>query len=107
MPKSLEADILLTNCAWECMALYSKSAEIDVRHLELALKYCGDIGNALIKQGILTMIWQHFVSKRVAMLTDLIDKVKLITTYAIINICYSKSVEPGNLYIYWIISKFV
>jgi hypothetical protein len=76
IPKSLEPDILLVNCAWESILLYVKDAEADIKYLNLSLNYCGEIGNAILKQGILSLIWHNHISKRVSLLTDLIDKVK-------------------------------
>jgi hypothetical protein len=66
---------LLLNCAWESILLYVRDPEADIKYLDLSLKYCGEIGNAILKQGILSMIWHSHLSKRVSLLTDLIDKV--------------------------------
>jgi hypothetical protein len=75
LPKSLEPDILLANSAWESIMVFGKSSNGELKHLELALRYCGEIGNAIIRQGILSMIWHGYISKKVSALTELIDKV--------------------------------
>lgn len=75
LPKSLESDTLLANSAWEAMVLFNKSFEANIECLELSLRYCGEIGNAIVRQGILSMIWHYNLSKRLQLLADLIEKV--------------------------------
>lgn len=75
LPKSLEPDTLLANSAWEAMVEFNKNLEAKIEYLELSLRYCGEIGNAIIKQGILSMIWHFNLSKRLQLLTEVIDKV--------------------------------
>jgi hypothetical protein len=75
LPKSLEPDTLLANSAWESIILFGKSPEGELKYLELALRYCGEVGNAILRQGILSMMWHGYVSKKVSLLTELIDKV--------------------------------
>ena len=75
MPKSLESDILLANCAWEAISLYNKNTEADLKYLEVSLRHCGEIGNAILKQGVLSLIWHNCLSKKVSALTNTIDKV--------------------------------
>ena len=77
MPKSLESDILLANCAWEAILLYNKSTDADLKYLDVALRHCGEIGNAIIKQGVLSLIWHNCLSKKVSALTNAIDKVRM------------------------------
>ena len=75
LPKSLESDILLSNCAWEAVLLYDKNSENDITYLEVSLRHCSEIGNAMLKQGVLSLIWHNYLSKRVSLLTNVIDKV--------------------------------
>lgn len=75
LPKSLESDTLLLNSAWESILVYNKDAEKNVKHLDAALRYSGEIGNAILKQGILSLMWHNNLSKKIISLTDLIDKV--------------------------------
>lgn len=87
LPKSLESDTLLANSAWESIIIYNRESETEIKHLEISLRHCGEIGNAILKQGILSMIWHNHLCKKVSLLTDLIDKVifyayKLFYLYA-------------------------
>ena len=75
MPKSLETDILLSNSAWEAALLFNQNFEINVSYLETSLRYIAEIGNAILKQGILSMIWHQLLAKKLSLLTNLIDKV--------------------------------
>jgi hypothetical protein len=76
LPKSLETDILLINAAWEAISLFNKDPE-DVKNFEASLKFCAKIENAILKQGITSMIWHTSINKKVAALTNLIEKVVL------------------------------
>ena len=78
LPKSLESDTLFINSAFEAINIYNKDPEADIVNLEICLRFCGEIGNAILKQGILVIIWHNYLSKRVAGLTDLIDRVCFI-----------------------------
>lgn len=75
LPKSLESDILLANCAWEAILLYNKNTDGDLKHLETSLRHCSEIGNAILKQGLLSLIWHTCLIKKVSILTNIIDKV--------------------------------
>lgn len=75
LPRSLESDSLLVNSAWEAIALYDKNSELS-SYFDYSLKCCADIGNAIVKQGITSMIWHSFISKKVAALANLIERVK-------------------------------
>ncbi|RNA40948.1 rab3 GTPase-activating non-catalytic subunit-like, partial [Brachionus plicatilis] len=74
LPKSLESDTLLVNCAWESILMYEKEVDKGISYLDLALKFCSEIGNAILRQGILSIIWHKDLSKKIASLTKLIDK---------------------------------
>lgn len=52
-----------------------KDNDKNVNYLDSSLRYCGEIGNAILKQGVLSLIWHNYLSKKVALLTDIIDKV--------------------------------
>lgn len=74
LPKSLESDTILVNCARESILMYEKEAEKEAFYLELALKFCSEIGNAIIRQGILSIIWHRHLSKKIISLTQLVEK---------------------------------
>ncbi len=76
LPRSLEPDILLSNSAWEAMIAANNKLELDISGLEISLRYIGEIGNAILKQGVLSMIWHQYILKRVSSLTAIIDKVR-------------------------------
>lgn len=76
LPRALESDSLLVNTAWEAISLYDKNSD-KTQYFDSSLKYCADIGNAILKQGITSMIWHNFVSKKVAALANLIERVDL------------------------------
>jgi hypothetical protein len=76
LPRAMEAQSLLVNTAWEAIALYDKNSET-TRYFDYSLKCCAEIGNAILKQGITSMIWHNFISKKVAALANLIERVKL------------------------------
>jgi hypothetical protein len=84
LPQSLEPDILLSNSAWEAVIAANSNLELDIHYFEMSLRYIGEIGNAILKQGVLSMIWHQYLVKRVSTLTNLIDKVSLVEN--IINI---------------------
>ncbi len=73
LSKSLEPDILLVNAAWESIVIFHK--ELQLKFFENSLSFCSRIGNALLRQGVLSMIWHNFICKKVAALTNLIEKV--------------------------------
>jgi hypothetical protein len=74
LPKSLESDILLVNGAWESIKVFNKD-DFPIKYLQNSLRYCSEIGNAILKQGILSLLWHTFLSNRIKLLTELIDKV--------------------------------
>ena len=84
MPKSLESDILLANAAWEAISLFNKDAE-DVKSFESSLKFCSKIENAILKQGVTSLIWHNSINRKVAALTNLIEKVKEKMIYFLQN----------------------
>ena len=65
----------MINSAYESINLYEKDSEYNIKYLENCLRYCGEIGNAILKQGILSLIWHNNLSKRIKLLTEIIDKV--------------------------------
>ena len=75
LAKSLESDTLLVYSAWESIKAYNKDTEYKIKNLENSLRYASEIGNAIVKQGILSLIWHNYLSKRLKLLTELIDKV--------------------------------
>ena len=81
LPRSLEPDILLSNSAWEAVICSNKNPELDIHYFEISLRYIGEIGNAILKQGVLSMIWHQYLVKRISTLANLIDKVNKINIY--------------------------
>lgn len=75
MPKALESDTLLANCTWQAIDLYNKDPDRNVAYLEISLRHCCEIGNAILKQGILSLLWHSHICKRLAALTEFIDRV--------------------------------
>ena len=80
LPKSLESDTILVNCARESILVYEREAEKETNYLDLALKFCSEIGNAIIRQGILSIIWHKHLSKKIASLAQLIEKMGCFPT---------------------------
>ncbi len=74
LSKSLEPDNLFVNAAWEAISLFNKDPE-NVNSFEISLKFCAKIENAILKQGITSMIWHKFICKKISALTNLIEKV--------------------------------
>jgi hypothetical protein len=74
LPNSLELDTLLVYCAWKAIKLFDVKLDL-IKLFDFTLKYCAHIGNAKIKEGITSMIWHEYICKRVAALTNLIEKV--------------------------------
>ena len=77
LPKAFETDTLLANCVWESVNLFNENFEVNLAYLEMALVYVSEMGNAILRQGVLSMIWHYYISKRLSILADLIDKVIL------------------------------
>lgn len=75
LPHSLEPDILLSNCVWEAVNLFDKTTELDVHYLEISQRYSSEIGNSILKQGVLSLSWHHILIKKISALTNLIEKV--------------------------------
>ena len=61
LPKSLENDILLANAGWEAISLLNKNAE-NVKSFENSLTYCAKIENAILKQGVTSLIWHNSIN---------------------------------------------
>lgn len=76
MSKSLELDTLLVYCGWKAIKMFDANLDL-IKWFDNSLKYCANIDNATIKEGITNMIWHEFICKRIAALTNLIEKVFL------------------------------
>ncbi|XP_055956898.1 rab3 GTPase-activating protein non-catalytic subunit [Patella vulgata] len=73
-PHSLENDILLSNCCWEYAAQWNREPEI-VKNLELSVEYLKLVQNALLRQGVCSLLWHMFILKRFSAAVYLMDKV--------------------------------
>ncbi|ESO90130.1 hypothetical protein LOTGIDRAFT_218187 [Lottia gigantea] len=73
-PHSLENDILLSNCCWEYAAYWNREPE-HVNKLELSVEYLKLVQNALLRQGVCSMLWHMFILKRFSAAAHLMDKV--------------------------------
>jgi hypothetical protein len=77
LPKSLEPDNLLVNAAWESIKEFDEEPDYPINYLENSLKYCSEIGNAIVKQGILSLIWHSYIINRIKLLAEFFEKVKV------------------------------
>ncbi|KAK7502781.1 hypothetical protein BaRGS_00006031 [Batillaria attramentaria] len=73
-PHSLDNDILISNCCWEYAVLWNKDPDV-VRHLQLSLEYLKLVQNAVLRQGVSSMLWHMFVMKRMSAAAQLMEKV--------------------------------
>jgi hypothetical protein len=100
LAKSFESDTILANSGWQAITMFNslnKDGQSNLNYLKMSMKYCGEIGNAIIKQGVLTMIWSDYLSKRISNLTNLIEKVsKQIFELKKKNFNYKNHIENLN-----------
>ncbi|XP_041353023.1 rab3 GTPase-activating protein non-catalytic subunit-like isoform X2 [Gigantopelta aegis] len=73
-PHSLENDVLLSNCCWECAALWNRDPE-NIHSLQLSLEFLVLVQNAVLRQGVCYMMWQMFIMKRMLAAVHLMEKV--------------------------------
>ncbi|XP_071079517.1 rab3 GTPase-activating protein non-catalytic subunit-like [Haliotis cracherodii] len=73
-PHSLENDILLSNCCWEYAVQWNKDPEL-ISYLQLSLEYLKLVQNAVLRQGLCSMMWHMYVLKRVTAAATLMEKV--------------------------------
>lgn len=73
-PSILDNDLLISNCGWEYGVLWNKDVE-EVKNLQCSLDYLKLVQNAVLRQGVSSMLWHMFVAKRVSAAAQLMDKV--------------------------------
>ncbi|XP_029643164.1 rab3 GTPase-activating protein non-catalytic subunit isoform X2 [Octopus sinensis] len=73
-PHSLDSDVLLANCSWEYIVLWNKDLE-QYHYLQTSLNYLNTIQNAVLRQGLGTMLWNMFAVKRLSAAANLMEKV--------------------------------
>ncbi|XP_076441806.1 rab3 GTPase-activating protein non-catalytic subunit-like [Babylonia areolata] len=73
-PNSLDNDILISNCGWEYAVLWNKDPE-EVHHLKSSVEYLKLVQNAVLRQGVSSMLWHMFVTKRMSAAAQLMEKV--------------------------------
>ncbi|XP_025103721.1 rab3 GTPase-activating protein non-catalytic subunit-like isoform X2 [Pomacea canaliculata] len=73
-PHSLENDILITNCCWEYVVLWNKDPDV-VKHLQMSVEYLKLVQNAVLRQGVSSMLWHMFILKRMSAIANLMEKV--------------------------------
>ncbi|XP_052275243.1 rab3 GTPase-activating protein non-catalytic subunit-like isoform X3 [Dreissena polymorpha] len=73
-PHSLENDVLFSNSSWEYAVLWNKVPE-EVNNLKHALDFLRLVQNAMLRQGVCSMMWHMFISKRFQAIGQLMEKV--------------------------------
>ncbi|KAL4238914.1 Rab3 GTPase-activating protein non-catalytic subunit [Mactra antiquata] len=73
-PHSVENDVLFSNCCWEYSVLWNKQPE-EVEYLKSALDFLRLVQNAMLRQGVCSMMWHMFLSKKFQTLAYLMEKV--------------------------------
>lgn len=73
-PHSLDNDVLLANCCWEYIVLWNNDLE-QYQYLQSSLDYLNAIQNAVLRQGLGSMLWQMFIVKRLSTAAYLLEKV--------------------------------
>ncbi|XP_052787528.1 rab3 GTPase-activating protein non-catalytic subunit-like isoform X1 [Mya arenaria] len=73
-PHSLENDTLFSNCCWEYAVLWNKLPE-EVNNFKVALDYLRLIQNAMLRQGVCSLMWHMFTGKKFQATAQLMEKV--------------------------------
>ncbi|CAL1542170.1 unnamed protein product [Lymnaea stagnalis] len=73
-PHSLHNDTLLANCCWEYAVVWNKDPEI-TQNLDLSLEFLRLVQNAVLRQGVSSLLWHMFILKRASAAAHLMDKV--------------------------------
>ncbi|GFO27486.1 Rab3 GTPase-activating protein non-catalytic subunit-like [Plakobranchus ocellatus] len=73
-PHTLHNDILLSNCCWEYAVLWNKEPEA-IWSLEFSLEYLRLVQNAVLRQGVSSLLWHMFMKKRASSAAHLMEKV--------------------------------
>ncbi|GFS02472.1 rab3 GTPase-activating protein non-catalytic subunit-like [Elysia marginata] len=73
-PHNLHNDFLLSNCCWEYAVLWNKEPE-ETWNLELSLEFLRLVQNAILRQGVSSLLWHMFMKKRSSSAAHLMEKV--------------------------------
>ncbi|XP_055341436.1 rab3 GTPase-activating protein non-catalytic subunit-like, partial [Paramacrobiotus metropolitanus] len=73
-PKSLTADMLLANCAWEMAVAWNKHPE-NCRALEQSVEYLKDVVRPELRHGVAVLMWKTFLVEKINSCTNLLEKV--------------------------------
>ncbi|XP_053212527.1 rab3 GTPase-activating protein non-catalytic subunit-like [Panonychus citri] len=75
-PRSMESDVILANCAWECLILWDKDPSMGATSTLLfqSLKYLEPLSSAVLKHNLCCLIWKIAIRKRLETLSSLIEK---------------------------------
>ncbi|KAH9519441.1 Rab3 GTPase-activating protein non-catalytic subunit [Bulinus truncatus] len=73
-PHCLHNDILLANCCWEYAVVWNKDPEL-TQNLDLSLEFLRLVQNAVLRQGVSSLLWHMFLKKRVSAAAHLMEKV--------------------------------
>ncbi|KAL5008455.1 hypothetical protein ScPMuIL_014036 [Solemya velum] len=73
-PHSLESDVLLTNSCWEYTVQWNRDPE-NITDLHGALNFLKLVQNAVLRQGVGSMMWHMFLVKRMSSAAHLMEKV--------------------------------
>ncbi|XP_059162199.1 rab3 GTPase-activating protein non-catalytic subunit-like [Physella acuta] len=73
-PHSLHNDILLANCCWEFAVVWNKDPEVS-QNLDLSLEFLRLVQNAVLRQGVSSLLWHMFILKRASAAATLMEKV--------------------------------
>ena len=73
-PHSLEKDVLLCNCCWENIVQWNKEPETTA-FLERGLNFLQLVQNAVMRQGVGSLLWHMFLVKKFSNAAFLMEKV--------------------------------
>ncbi|RUS87661.1 hypothetical protein EGW08_004584 [Elysia chlorotica] len=73
-PHNLQNDFLLSNCCWEYAVLWNKEPD-ETWSLELSLDFLRLVQNAVLRQGVSSLLWHMFMKKRSSSAAHLMEKV--------------------------------
>ncbi|XP_033735108.1 rab3 GTPase-activating protein non-catalytic subunit-like [Pecten maximus] len=74
LPHSMEGDVLLANCCWENAVQWNKDTEC-LKNLESSLEFLRLIQNAILRQGVGSLLWHMFLAKTFSAAAHLMEKV--------------------------------
>lgn len=74
LPHSMESDVLLANCCWENAVQWNKDTEC-LKNLESSLEFLRLVQNAILRQGVGSLLWHMFLAKTFSAAAHLMEKV--------------------------------